>query len=1029
MRKKTFHIPLTGPLNTRIDPRLASLPLIQRADNLYRARTGEWTKRHGFTVLPTTYSSPFGNVIDRVRKLAAREDELMVVDTKRFWSWSNDKQTFFDLSRGAGAPDQTVVTHEIQRFDDNPPAFTSLPVQPAATESDMASGANCLLTAWAQIVSTVPPTTHEVYLSVLESDTGQFRLSPTAADQFAGVGAQRDPRCVFAAGYFLVFLVIEGAATSTLRVFGFRPSDGNIRPAVDVATDVIGTGTGTVIYDVYVRPDNGRVLVAYRSSASTLKALEWSGTTNSPSIAAVTVVASDVAGGALGWIDSEVASVTSPRLATAVNSAVGVVRRILNGTTLAETSSTTIEASPGDVSAITGIFNSADVDDTIFWQVEHATDVERTAVKYGRSSTPTVVDFARVGALASKAFRITPTGATVPATYVLIRQPWKNQGMYLLASGTQFVGGFEATDRASTIARILRGRTPHTPARRGALTSVSRLSTTRIGMAGLATFDAAFAAAGDTLFSRPIGILVEFSGGIPEPVALGGQTFFPGSLPRFYGGRVVAEMGFQVDPTSFVSITVGAGGSLSAGVYQYTQVFCHQDNEGRVWRSGPGPVFSVTAALNDAALATFKRPMVFGVGRFSWVEIYRTRVNGTQFFRVPLNSAANVGLNLVVTQAVVDNFADTDLERNFPLYVDGGELFNSPPPPCLGAVAQGSRIVVIDAENPTRIAASKEMQPGQGTGWHADLQVDIQSDGPNTALALVEGRVVVFKRQAVYLITGDWPDANGQGPLPTIQKIATGFGTAEPESVCQSTDGVWFKDPKKGICFLDRGLQITQLGKPVQSDDANDIVAATIAEEFEQIRFLTANGRSPVYDYLEKQWSTFFGTGALIDRTAAAVVDGLYYIARANRVYFYDTAQFGDDGAAVTADLVMRLTFDGLEGIQRIYRITLFGQVTALTSFTARLTDDHGDTTIQEVKNVSEGVQLSNQNDPLTVLPGSFSLTLRPRNQRTTSVQLQLSWPQDGTTINAGVRLSAVAVEVGFRDIPNLRRLPARSQR
>lgn len=1032
---------MIGALNTRIDPKLAVVPTIQRADNVYRTRTGEWAKRHGYTILPNAFESAQGYTIDSIRKLAARGSELVVFDTRRMWSWSPTLQKFLDLSSAFGSglntwPDQTVCTHELLRYDSDPPVDPF--EQPVFGLRDVAFGGGCILNAWQHIENDA--ISSHIFFSAVSSD-GQFRRIPTGASA-GGVVKETRPKVAFAGGWFLIFFVVEGGGASTLKVTGYNPTTNSTRAVTNVATDLRDVSLGQPHYDIQVRSDDSnKVVVAYRSNTPNVKALEWDGTTNTQTIATATVVAADDAAGGIGWIDTTVGGVAAGlRLLTAVNSATGVVRRRLSTTTLAQLGIVTVQASPGDVSACTGVYNGTD--DIVCWEVQHATDFERIFVRYAYVSGAGVTDFrflVRNGGLASKAFFVTPTGAAGPTAYVLLRNTWEAQGSYFLASlraasGTTF---FETDSIPSCVAKILEGKAEFGAGSRNALSSVAQATATKVVFALAEILDVVKTAALETTLLRPLDCLVEFSGRMPEPVQFSTQLFAPGSMPRIYGGNKVREVGWQTDPTKLTLTAFGVGtGALSAGSYQYTHCFVYKDDEGRVWRSGPGLVRSVTVVNTGSVTIDRKNPFwhshVSGTlksGGVSWVEIYRTVANGTVFFRLPF-SPVNEDLGITATADVTshdDIIADADLILNPQLYASSGELFNESPPPCIGAVVQGDRIVVIDAEKPTSVAASKEFQPGQGTGWHADLKVEVEGDGPNTALALIEGRIIVFKRQAIYMLSGDWPDANGIGSLPLVQKIATGWGTVEPESVCQVTDGVWFKDPAKGLCFISRGLEITQPGKAVQLYDGNDIVAATIVEQFEQVRFLTASGNSPQFDYFEKQWMTFFGTtGISQPRTAAAVAGGIYYISAANRVYFYDTTSFADNGSLIFADLIMRLSFAGMSGIQRIDRLVLMGDmIDTGGGMTIRLTDDYGGASGRVDKFVAQN-QLSNQRDPAAAVPGTFALEVRPKNPRSATLALQVFWPNSfllSGLLTAGVRLSGISAEVGFRATPGLRKL------
>jgi hypothetical protein len=1012
LKKKTAHIPLVGGRNDRLDPKtLGIAPWLAQAQNVYRTRTGEWAPRHGFTLLNNTVLDSAGTTMDTIRKLANRDGELVAMCGQRFFSYNPTRLGWTDLSRNdpgfVGSVDQTIVTHSITEPPFDPRNFEKV------GNVDSAYGNGFVCTVWETTVGFTG-----VYYSITEEASGV----PIRRATGSGIAGRR-PKVTFSEGAFMIWAVEESGASSTLKVTKIPTSTMTQAATVNVTTDLLGTGTGTPWFDVQVR-SSGNVVVAYRGTGPNVRALEWDPTTNAASIAAVTVVGTDVAANGLAFI-TQTAVINSITLCTAVNSATGVVDRFLSTTTLAQTATSTLKTSPGDVAAITGWDNNSK--QYVLWEVRHASDARQHRIDYG-SDTGVVTSgtFMASGVLAGKAFQV-GSGNDV---YVPVSMPYERQPGYYLVTASRLVNGLFP----STIARWLRGNGTAVPLSRNALGNPTAVTATKFIIPALRLYSIhTIQASGSFDFRNlPVYVTMDFAGVPPPPVGYGKSVIFPGSMPRIYCGRGVEEMGFNVDPEKPTLALDGVFSGPDNGDSQVCIVMLYQEG-GMEWRSAPSDVAKITITGNAAVDVTVYVPPVVQ-GRQNNLpgsvlyEIYRTKANGTVFYRSKVLSNGGAP-----TFTVVDGTTDAQLELQLQLYSQvndaGTPLVYQPPPPSRAMAIQGNRVLAIDAENPTDVWGSLELQPGRGWAFHPDMRVRIEADGPAFALAVLDGQAIVFKRNAIYKITGDWPNANGQGSLPLAAKVAEGFGCIQPETVCVTSDGVWFKDPKKGRCFLDRALTVSQPGKAVQAADANTDVAATLVEDFEQVRFLTGGALVdfPVYDYLEKQWSSWLISGGGGDaRTAAVVAAGVYYIGRTDgRVLFYDTTRWTDAGGTYNVSMTTRLALGGIEGIQRLYRVTLMGALqigSERVRLTARLFDDHSGNLLSERKDALAPPSAADTT-------GAFAVGLRPKNGRTT--HLLLNWffnPGALTVLNEGLRFSAIAAEVGVTP-GKLRRLPKGNQK
>ena len=88
-------------------------------------------------------------------------------------------------------------------------------------------------------------------------------------------------------------------------------------------------------------------------------------------------------------------------------------------------------------------------------------------------------------------------------------------------------------------------------------------------------------------------------------------------------------------------------------------------------------------------------------------------------------------------------------------------------------------------------------------------------------------------------------------------KIAGNTGCANPASVVEIKDGLFYQDPTKGIWLLDRSLQEYYIGADVEAFNGYIVTSAQLSEGYTQVRFSISNGTDLVYDYVAGQWSVF----------------------------------------------------------------------------------------------------------------------------------------------------------------------------
>jgi hypothetical protein len=305
------------------------------------------------------------------------------------------------------------------------------------------------------------------------------------------------------------------------------------------------------------------------------------------------------------------------------------------------------------------------------------------------------------------------------------------------------------------------------------------------------------------------------------------------------------------------------------------------------------------------------------------------------FYRVSSLDPSDTGANGYVlndttadTVSFEDDLSDDDLIAREPLYTNGGILVNDPLPGCTIVAGGKNRLFCDDVTDPLAVRYSQEQREGFAAEFAPELQIKVDPyGGAITALAVMDNVVVVFKRTAVYFFGGNGPLANPDagGGFTAPELITSDVGCTAAESIGITPIGIMFQSAK-GIYLLGRDRSVRYIGAPVESYNAQSVVAATLIEDKTQIRVLTdaADGLTLLYDYYFDQWSTFTNhTGY-----GAAVVDGTYHYLRTDGVVYRETPdEYQDDTLHVRLAIGtawIRLV-DLMQGLQRVWAIQILG--------------------------------------------------------------------------------------------------------
>ena len=411
----------------------------------------------------------------------------------------------------------------------------------------------------------------------------------------------------------------------------------------------------------------------------------------------------------------------------------------------------------------------------------------------------------------------------------------------------------------------------------------------------------------------------------------------PGGSLAFFDGREYGEVGFAYYPdSSQITLGAAAGGSMTASAtYYYRLVYARTDAAGQVWRSRPSDLKSIAMGANTKVnlgwqslqLTDHSSALGFATSERSreTVEIYRGDANDSNNLRLLAAVANDIGLT---TGSFVDTTADGF--GGEPLYTNGGGVLpNDPIPGALAVAVTPTRALIVSADDPQVLWPSAPFVPGIGLRFSEATQLQVRDQhGAITGLASQpNGSVVVFKKDAVYLLTGDGPDAAGRGGFQ-LTMVASGLGTTNPRSIVETSLGTEFQSTstKAGWWRIGLGGTPEYIGGPVERYIGSTVVGAVMIPTASETRYYLATGGSLVHRFDRDMWMIDTGTAATC---ATAYGGGAAYGTAGPGVITDNTAQIGlDGGFAYTINVTTPwIKLGDLRGYERMYRVRGVGEL------------------------------------------------------------------------------------------------------
>lgn len=519
-----------------------------------------------------------------------------------------------------------------------------------------------------------------------------------------------------------------------------------------------------------------------------------------------------------------------------------------------------------------------------------------------------------------------------------------------------------------------------------------------------------------------------------------------------YDGVKPVEHSFHVWPENIAATTSTAGGFISAQTYNYVWTYEWTDNQGMLHRSAPSIPFSIvttgatstntifvptlrlTAKLppNPVRLVGYRWSTAQQVYyQFTSIPAPVLNTNGTTTtWTGPVSGGVDSSTTGIDNATITDRLADSDILGNVILYTTGGVIENIAAPASTASALFKNRLFLIDAEDPNLLWYSKQVIENTPVEMSDLLTLFVApttgaqgSTGPMTAVSAMDDKLIIFKPDAIYYMSGIGPDNTGaQNDFSDPIFITSTVGCSNPNSIVLMPNGLMFQSDK-GIWLLGRDLSTVYIGAAVEQFNSNVVMSATAIPGTNQVRFILNNNLTLMYDYFFNEWGEHTNVFAI----SATLYQGKHTYLNSFGQIFQETAGvFVDGSVPVLMSLVTSwINIAGLQGYERFYFANLLGTYITPFKLNVSLAYDYNagiqHSILVTPDNFTEpwgGEALWGSSGPWGGIGNVFSARLFPEKQKCQSFQVTIEEVYDaslGVAPGEGLSLSGLALIVGMK--------------
>lgn len=980
-------------LDTKTDPKQVQIGKFLSLTNAVFDKQGALTKRTGFNEITTLPNA-------EQTTLTTLNDNLIATGSN-LYAFSQDTNQW--LNRGVVQP----VALDVQ-------ALVRVSTSQSSPDAAVASSG---LTCLAYMDNGV------AYYQISDSNTGQQIVNRTSLGS-----TSVNPRVFLLGRYFIITFMQTVAGSPHLRYISIpimNPS--NPAGVLDIDAVVLSITTG---YDGYVA--NNNLYLAWSGSAVTIRLRYMSSTLVISSAATLTgahtsslmSVTADISGNTpVIWIAFWDSSSTNGYVA-AFNPA---LLPILAATQIITTTTINEITSVATGSVITVFYENANnYNSTGAYPTATKTDfiTRRSVTQAGVVGSPTVI--LRSVGLASKAF-IADTGVI----YMIATYGETNQPTYFLIDsiGNCYMrlaysngGGYEASQVLPTVS--LMDDTYLVPYLiKDFLASVNKETNLPSGT----PVNGIYTQTGINLAKFSINTDGQHSSEIANALHLTGGQLWE------YDGVKPVEHSFHVWPENVASSTSTTGGNITAQKYFYVFTYEWTDNQGMLHRSAPSIPYAITntgsTSTNVLYVPTLRITYKIAPNPVRIVG-YRWSVAQQIFYQFTSLTSPTINDPTVDYVTITDTLADSSILGNVLLYTTGGVVENIAAPASVASCLFKNRLFIIDAEDRNLLWYSKQVIENTPVEMSDLFTVFVApttgaqgSTGPITAISAMDDKLIIFKQDAIYYLTGTGPDNTGsQNDFTDPIYVTSSVGCGNPNSIILMPNGIMFQSDK-GIWLLGRDLQTTYIGAPVEAYNTNIVLSAQAIPGTNQVRFILDSYITLMYDYYYQQWGTFTNIRAI----SGTLYQGLHtYLNSFGQVFQQTTDTYLDGSSPVLMSFITSwINIAGLQGFERFYYLNLLGtyytpfKLNTAIAYNYNTSPEH--TVLVTPSNSTTpwgGEAQWGSGGPWGGTGNVFSARVFPQHQKCQSFQIQINEVYDnslGIAAGQGLSLSGLLLTVGVK--------------
>lgn len=431
------------------------------------------------------------------------------------------------------------------------------------------------------------------------------------------------------------------------------------------------------------------------------------------------------------------------------------------------------------------------------------------------------------------------------------------------------------------------------------------------------------------------------------------SVFIPGGYLRHFDSWSIRPSDFPNYPPKIrFDSTVGTGGSLADGVYQYLCVYQLMDANGNIIRSAPSIPLSVTVSSGTGTarnLIDYFAPNFMEYGTdphdpFDAVEIrlYRTTAGGSIFYLID-----NVDVPTIPGRkefSYSDGLADANITDENTVYTTGGELENITTSSCEAIEVYKNRLFIAGSDDPRKLYFSKEIIQNESPGFYSDLSKTWEYDIQN--IGTLGDKLYVFGTDRIAFITGDGPDSLGQNDRSTsFIDVSNEIGSINKKAFIVTDIGIFFQS-RRGLYLLTKSEELIHVGSQIEDTlDAGTINKAIVLPSLFEVRFLLDNNKLLVYNYEFNKWNIHTGFSNLSDMETR---NNKTYLLQSNGIVLEETdGTFTDNGSIYSLKMTTGwISLGQINQLKRIYDFYILGNYKSAHTLNVEIAYNNDDTVV-----------------------------------------------------------------------------------